>query len=85
MKASMCVAILINFGYILNTKSMKSLNCAMIIPRLTYFVEVWCNQLLYYIILYIIILYYIIYYYIILYYIYNWSINTVGKQFNFVY
>ena len=43
-KTSMCIAIMNKVKYILNTKSMYALYCALILPHLTYCVEVWGNN-----------------------------------------
>ena len=43
-KTSMCIAILNKVRYILNTKSMCALYCALILPHLTYCVQVWGNN-----------------------------------------
>ena len=43
-KIFMCIAILNTVKYILNTKSMYALYCALILPHLTYCVEVWGNN-----------------------------------------
>ena len=40
----MCIAILNKVEYVLNTKSMYALYCALILPHLTYCVEVWGND-----------------------------------------
>ena len=43
-KTSMCIAIMNKVKYILNTTSMHALYCALILPQLTYCVEVWGNN-----------------------------------------
>ena len=43
-KISMCIAILNKVEYVLNTKSMYALYCALILPHLTYCVEVLGND-----------------------------------------
>ena len=40
----MCIAILNKAKYVLSTKSMYALYCAMIPPHLAYCVEVWGNN-----------------------------------------
>ena len=43
-KMDMCIAILNKAKYVLNTKSMYALYCALILPHITYCVEVWGNN-----------------------------------------